>query len=286
MISGNVVRDARPKSHRYANGRAIQVRGYYADRPLTNVSVDDNEIERCVVQDGNVLEVSGNASHVRVAGNRLVDNTGIALNVTGGTRPPAYKHWDLQVSDVVVANDAVARTIGAGAVGIYVQASRDVRVVHNRVSRSAWGIYVTSEYPGVHSRNVTIADNTVSDNVEAGILVGSPFFPTTVIGATVERNVVIRNGAFEGGNGGNFGIGRARHVSVRRNRFVASDDHVLTYLGSPYKDITLDDNCYDSHTHNPAKARFGYAATEYVGFRRYQTATRQDRSSTFGPSCD
>jgi hypothetical protein len=284
-IARNVVHDVTPKPHRYANGRAIQVRGYYASRPLTGISVDNNEIARCAVQDGNVLEISGNTSHDHVNGNRLHD-TGIALNVTGGTRPPIYKRWDLQVSDVVVGSNDVKRTLGAGAVGIYVQASRDVEVEHNRVSRSSWGIYVTSEYPGVHSRDVTISDNVVTDNVEAGILVGSPFFPTTVIGATVDRNSVLHNGAFEGGNGGNFGIGRARHVRVRNNQFVASDDHVLTYLGAPYKDILLDENCYDSHTHQAAKARFGYAGTQYVGFKPYQAATHQDRSSTFGPSCD
>jgi hypothetical protein len=205
-----------------------------------------------------------------------------------GTPQRPFRTIQHGLNVAVVPGDVVRVRGGTyfGAIGIYVQASRYVRVVHNRVSRSAWGIYVTSEYPGVHSRDVTIADNTVSDNVEAGILVGSPFFPTTVVGATVERNVVLRNGTFEGGNGGNFGIGRARHVSVRRNRFVTSDDHVLTYLGSPYKEIALEDNCYGSHTLNAAKARFGYAATEYVGFRRYQRATGQDRSSTFGPSCD
>lgn len=285
-INGNTVHDVRPKSHRYANGRAIQVRGFYANRALMAVTVENNEIERCVVQDGNVLEVSGNTSQVRVHGNRLRDDTGIALNITGGTRPPQYKRWDLQVSDVVVADNEVSQTLGSGAVGIYIQASRNVLVENNRVSRSEWGIYVTSEYPRVHSRDITISENTVSDNAEAGLLVGSPFFPTAVIGATVEHNVVVHNGAFEGSNGGNFGIGRARHVTARHNRFVASDQHVLTYLGSPYEDIRLDGNCYDSRTHNAARARFGYAATQYVGFKRYQAATHQDRSSTFGPSCD
>lgn len=285
-VADTIVHDVRPKSHRYANGRAIQVRGFYADRALTGVSIENNVIERCVVQDGNVLEVSGNTSHVRVRGNRLVDNAGIALNVTGGTRPPLYERWDLQVSDVVVAHNEVSRTLGSGAVGIYIQASRNVLAENNEVSRSQWGVYVTSEYPGVHSREVTIEDNTISDNVEAGLLIGSPFFPTAVIGATVEHNTVVHNGAFEGGNGGNFGIGRARHVKVRHNRFVASDQHVLTYLGVPYTDVTLDDNCYDSRTHDAGRARFGYAAVQYVGFARYQAATHQDGSSTFGQSCD
>jgi hypothetical protein len=210
------------------------------------------------------------------------DNTGIALNVTGGTRPPAYTRWRLQVRDVLVAGNSIDSTLGKGAIGLYVQASKDVQVRSNRVTHSLWGIYVTSEYPGVHSQDVAISKNVIVDNTEAGLLVGSPFFPTTVLGATVDDNVVMHNGAFEGGNGGNFGIGRARRVSVHRNRFVASDENVLTYLGAPYDDVTLDENCYDDPKHDPTTARFGYAGTEYVGFTRYRTATGQDRSSTFG----
>jgi hypothetical protein len=230
QIVGNFVHDVKPQPHKYANGRAIQVRGYDRTRALSDVVVADNEIDRCDVQDGNVLEISGNASHVRVAGNRLRDNTGIALNVTGGTRPPAYTRWRLQVRDVLVAGNSIDSTLGKGAIGLYVQASKDVQVRSNRVIHSLWGIYVTSEYPGVHSQDVAISKNVIVDNTEAGLLVGSPFFPTTVLGATVDDNVVMYNGAFESGNGGNFGIGRARDVSVHRNRFVASDENVLTYL--------------------------------------------------------
>jgi hypothetical protein len=286
VIAKNFVHDVRPKAHVYANGRAIQVRGFYADRALTNVVVANNEIVGCTVQDGNVLEISGNSSHVRVQGNVLRSNRGIALNVTGGTRPPAYKRWSIQVRDVLVVGNDVEETLGAGAIGLYIQASSAVQVRGNRVAGNAWGIYVTSEYPGVHSENVAIAENFVHDNLEAGLLVGSPFFPTTVLGATVEGNVVVHNGAFEAGNGGNFGVGRARGVTVRANHFIAADAHVLTYLGAPYQDVTLDRNCYDDPKHDPARARFGYAGKAYVGFARYQAATGQDRASTFGPSCN
>jgi len=284
-ILDNDVHDVEPAPHHYANGRAIQVRGFYAVRALTNVLIAGNSIERCAVQDGNVLEVSGNSTHVRVLSNRMRGNRGIALNITGGTHPPAYTRWRLQVADVVVAGNTVEATAGSGSVGIYIQASRSVDVRMNRVTHNAWGLYVTSEYPRVHSRDVTIADNVVTENSEAGILVGSPFFPTVVLGATATGNTVLRNGANESGNGGNFGIGRARNVEVRKNRLVAADDQVLTYLGAPYTGISLDDNCYDDRSHDPATAEFQYAGTSYVGFNRYRSATGQDRNSAFARSC-
>ncbi len=281
-IADTIVRDVKPAAHTYANGRAIQVRGYDASHALTNVVVADNEIDRCTVQDGNILEVSGNASHVRIVGNRMRDNRGIALNVTGGTHPPRYVRWRLQVSNVLVAGNTVDSTSGAGAIGIYVQASRSVEVRHNTVARSGWGMYVTSEYPHVHSSDITIAYNVITDNAEAGLLVGSPFFPTTVLGAVVTGNTVLRNGAYESGNGGNFGIGRARNVAVRNNQLVAADDQPLTYLGAPYTGVTLNENCYDDASHNSAGARFQYAGQTYVGFKRYRSQTGEDRSSRFG----
>lgn len=286
QISGNTVHDVKPAPHKYANGRGIQVRGYYSGRALTNVLVQDNEVERCTVQDGNVVEISGNAAHVRVIGNRMADNSGIALNVTGGTDPPSYRRWRLQVHDVIVADNVVDSTFGSGAIGVYIQASHAVEVRHNRVSHSAWGLYVTSEYPHVHSGDVAIVDNVVMNNSEAGVLVGSPFFPTSVLGATVTGNVVFRNGAYESGNGGNFGIGRARNVTVRENRLVAADNQPLTYLGAPYSAVTLDRNCYDDANHDPATAAFGYAGKTYVGFNRYRVSTGQDESSSFGRACD
>ena len=282
QITNNYVHDVRPALHKYANGRAIQVRGYDRTHALTNVLVSGNVIERCTVQDGNVLEISGNTAHDRVLHNRLSDNSGIALNVTGGTHPPVYTRWGLQVRDVLVSGNQVDSSRGSGAIGLYVQASSLVVVRGNRVTHNAWGLYVTSEYPGVHSRNVTIAGNFISDNTEAGLLVGSPFFPTTVLDAIVERNVVVHNGAFESGNGGNFGIGRARRVTVRGNAFVASDDNALTYLGAPYQDVSLNENCYDDYNHDAATALFGYAGQSYKGFSRYRSATGQDGSSVFG----
>lgn len=234
----------------------------------------------------NILEVSGNSRRIRLMKNLLRDNRGIALNVTGGTKPPAYTRWKIQVADALVADNEIETTIGSGAIGLYIQASRNVQVRHNRVERSAWGLYVTSEYPGVHSQSIIVANNVVADNSEAGILIGSPFFPTTVIGAAVDDNIVLHNGAFENGNGGNFGIGRARHVSVHGNRFVASDKNALTYLGTPYEDVSLDRNCYDDLEHNAKTARFRYAGQIYVGFSNYRKATHQDKSSTFGRSCD
>ncbi|HEY2476119.1 MAG TPA: right-handed parallel beta-helix repeat-containing protein [Candidatus Cybelea sp.] len=285
-IADNDVYDVKPAPHEYANGRAIQVRGFYADRPLTNIVISNNRIQRCVVQDGNVLEISGNSSRVTVTNNRLQANRGIALNVTGGTKPPSYTRWTLQVSDVLVAGNQIDGTFGAGAIGLYVQASRRVTVRHNRVEHSGFALYVTSEYPLVHSRNVTIEDNVVRDNAEAGILIGSPFFKTTVLGASVSGNTVLHNGTYESGNGGNFGIGRAIGVRVHKNHLIASDDNALVYLGAPYRAVTLDENCYDTPSHIAKTAQFGYAGKVYAGFSRYQKATRQDGSSTFGRSCD
>jgi hypothetical protein len=286
QVVNNYVHDIVPLAHKYANGRAIQIRGYYEGRPLTDVVVARNTIERCTVQDGNILEISGNSSQIQVIRNHMAENRGIALNVTGGTRPPAYARWRLQVRDVLVAGNEIDTTNGSGAIGLYIQASRAVQARHNRVARSGFGLYVTSEYRGVHSQEITVADNVVIDNAEAGILIGSPFFTTTVLGATVEDNAVMHNGALESGNGGNFGIGRARQVRVHGNRFVASDPDVLIDLGAPYEDVKLDGNCYDDPGHSPGAARFGYAGTTYTGFSRYRDATRQDQSSTFGRSCD
>jgi hypothetical protein len=286
QISDNDVHDIVPAAHKYANGRAIQVRGYYADRALTNVFISHNRIERCVVQDGNVLEVSGNASALRVVGNAMRANRGIALNITGGTKPPAYSRWKLQVRDVLVEGNTIDETFGAGAIGLYIQASANVRVRQNTVERSAFGLLVDSEYPGVHSRNVAVESNTVANNAEAGILIGSPFFKTTVLDATVTGNTVMHNGALESGNGGNFGIGRALGVVVHANHLIASDDDALVYLGAPYRSVTLDENCYDTPSHMPKTARFGYAGKVYTSFSRYQTATRQDHSSNFGSTCD
>ena len=281
-IASTRIENVRPKPHVYANGRGIQVRGYDRNRALTNVAIVGNTIEHCVVQDGNVLEISGNTAGARILANHLFENTGIALNVTGGTHPPMYGRWNLQVRDVLVQGNTVESTRGSGGIGLYIQGSANVRVTGNRVTGNSWGLYVTSEYPQVHSRNVAIAGNFISDNTEAGLLVGSPFFPTTVLGATVVDNVVIHNGAFESGNGGNFGIGRARNVHVHGNRFVAADEQVLTDLGAPYESVTLDENCYDDPKHIAATAMFGYAGKTYTGFSRYRSATGQDRSSRFG----
>ncbi|MBV8117042.1 MAG: right-handed parallel beta-helix repeat-containing protein [Candidatus Eremiobacteraeota bacterium] len=282
QVANNTVHDVAPPPGKYANGRAIQVRGFFADRPLTNVVVRANVIARCVAQDGNVLEVSGNASGVKVIDNVLRDNGGAALNITGGTKPPYYTRWKLHVRNVTVAGNHISATTGKYALGLYVQASQDVRVLDNTVTTSVYGIYVASEYPGVNSQSITISGNVVTDNAKAGVWIGTPYHPTTVMGATVTGNIAERNGA---GDGENLGIGRAENVTVTGNQFVAADTIELLDLGKPYVNVTLDKNCYDDPGHQPAAAIYQYEGKTYTGFDTYRAATHQDARSTFGPPC-
>ena len=282
-IQRNVVHDVTPKPHKYANGRAISVRGFLAGRALTNVVVSGNEIERCTVTDGNILEVSGNADDVTVSDNTMRDNVGTALSITGGTRPPAYSRWSLEVRNVQVDDNSITDTSGPAAIGLYVQASKNVEVLRNRVIRSKFGIYVDSEYPGVDSQDIHVNSNMIQDNSEAGLWLGTPFFRTTLMGASAIGNVVLRNGP--GVGDANFGIGQARDITVERNQFASSDSDELAYFGAPYRNVKLDRNCYDDPSHQSAGARFSYAGTTYRGFSTYQAATHQDASSTFGPPC-
>jgi hypothetical protein len=282
QIVNNDVHDVSPQPHQYANGRAIQVRGFFANRPLTNVVVQGNEIDRCVEQDGNVLEVSGNTDGVRVTHNTLQDDGGNALNVTGGTNPPTYSRWKLQVRNVEVSDNRISATTGHYALGLYIQASLNVRVLRNHVSTSVFGLLVSSEYPGVNSQDITVADNVVTDNSKAGLWIGTPYHKTTVIHATVVGNTVVHNGV---GDGENLGIGGAKGVMVTQNQFVAADNIELVFLGKPFIDIALNNNCYDDPGHSPSSAQFNYGGKTHVGFDAYRLATHQDRSSTFGPPC-
>jgi hypothetical protein len=166
----------------------------FANRPLTNVVVRANVISRCVAQDGNVLEVSGNASGIKVIDNVLRGNGGAALNITGGTKPPHYTRWELRVRNVVVSGNRISDTTGKYALGLYIQASQGVPALGNTVTVSAYGLYVASEYTGVSLQNITIAGNVVTDNAKAGIWIGTPYHRTTVVGATVTGNVAERNG--------------------------------------------------------------------------------------------
>jgi hypothetical protein len=282
QIVNNTIHDVAPPPNKFANGRAIQVRGFFANRPLTNVVVRANVIARCVAQDGNVLEVSGNASGIKVIDNVLRGNGGAALNITGGTKPPYYTRWKLQVRNVVVSGNRISDTTGKYALGLYIQASKGVAALGNTVTASVYGLYVASEYTGVSSQNITVAGNVVTDNAKAGIWIGTPYHRTTVMGATVTDNVAERNGV---GDGENFAIGRAENVTVTGNQFVAADNIELLYLGKPYTNVTLNQNCYDDPSHQPAGALYQYAGGSYTGFDTYRAATHQDARSTFGPPC-
>jgi hypothetical protein len=292
-----------------ANALGLAVYGSNPSTPLSNVTIDGNQLDHLTLGCSESLAVDGNVQNWSVTHNVIHDNNNIGIDAIGfePTLTGKYRYTQRnRARNGTIAGNTVSRIRSRGnpaywedgqwcncADGIYVDGGAHIKILRNRVRGSDIGIEVAAENARGRADHVLVHRNVVTGSLFTGITTGGYCNGAEDCGAV--RTGASRHNTFTGnvlrGNNrlddGSPEILQQYHVFdavFAGNSVTATNSgHVLygTVPGADGARNRSDHNRFRTVGGSRSTAEFGWAGAVYKGFDAYRAATGQDAHSTF-----
>jgi hypothetical protein len=267
----------------------VSVYGSSLTTPISNVVIDGNQIYHCQPADSETLTLNGNVSNFQITHNIVHDDNNIGIDMIGGEFGifglPGPKAGLPVTRNGVCSHNTVyhihANYGGGFAAGIYVDGGQNITLAENISYQNDLGLEVGAENPGYVASHVTVENNLLYLNTQAGLVFGG--FDQTV-GRTKNcsfiNNTVYRNDTLNTGNG-QLWIQWASSNLVTNNIFYAAANNVLIGSGGGGNvGNVLDHNLYFA-TSGANNAEFDWNSAAYSSFAAYRKGTGEDAHSIF-----
>jgi len=181
---------------------AIKVDAGNGTYAITNVKIENNQVNNCATGWGEAVTLTGNVNGFSVTGNRVYDiaNIGIVAagnyTSTGATSNNQARNGTIALNEVYNCMSAVANSAG-----IYVDGALNVTVQRNEVYKCGVGIAVGSEQNtatgnGGQSTGHIVNNNSVYNNVITGAIFGGVIgsgYTTSVGNTKIFNNTFYKN---------------------------------------------------------------------------------------------
>lgn len=163
---------------RNAHGIAVYGTSSSAQNNFNHIVIDNNEVANLKLDLSEAIAVNGNVDSFEVTNNKVHDNNiGIVLIGHEGVSPVAALD---QARNGIVCNNIVHHNSSFTntsyneytADGIYVDGGKEIIIEQNQSYENDLGIEVASEHAGKSASQITVRDNTISDNIMSGIAIG------------------------------------------------------------------------------------------------------------------
>jgi hypothetical protein len=288
-ITGEVLRAQDGLNTGYG-GSGIQVYGSSLTDPYTDIVINGNVVYNCKPGDDSTETVTfnGNIDGFQVNNNIIHDDNNIGIAMIGG-EPDAFG-LNAPMPNLPQARDGVCshNTVyhihadygGGYAAGIYVDGGENITVSDNVSHNNDLGLEVGSENAGVIASGVTVEDNILYRNTQAGLVFGG--YDSTVgrvANCQFINNTLYQNDTLGLGNG-EVWIQYASNCTVENNLIVSTNQGLIIDGDVGSANNTVDYNLFWSPD-GPANAVFMRNAQEFDGFSEYQAQTPWDHDSAF-----
>lgn len=125
------------------------------------------------------IAVNGNVDSFEVTNNKVYDNNNIRIVLIGHEGVSRVAALD-QARNGIVRNNIVHHNSSINntsyneysADGIYVDGGKEIIIEQNQSYENDLGIEVASEHAGKSASQITVTDNTISNNIMSGIAIG------------------------------------------------------------------------------------------------------------------
>ena len=228
----------------------IAVYGTNATTPLSNVTVDGNEVTRCKTGWSESMVLNGNVEHFVVSHNKVHDNDNIGIDFIGfeGECPtPALDQARNGVcTDNVVYNITSYGNPAYGkdrsADGLYVDGGKNIVIERNRVDHCDIAIELASEHQGKSTSGITVRNNFVSRSFQGNLEMGGYAADK---GKAVDC-VLVNNTTYQGKGGEIVVQNNCHRITIKNNILVRTDASVgyIVQWGTNNTDMTVDNNLY------------------------------------------
>ncbi len=172
----NIDHNGTTKSGTDAHG--IAVHGTSGTASLDNIIIDGNQLYSMKLGSSEALVINGNVTNWQVTNNIIHDVNNIGIDAIGaeGTAPANDQARDglIAYNDVYNINSAgnVAYGNERSAGCIYVDGGTRITIEYNKAHNCNIGVEIASEWPGKSTSFVTIRNNFIYNNTDAGISMG------------------------------------------------------------------------------------------------------------------
>jgi hypothetical protein len=275
------------------NGFGIAVYGTDAKAPITDLTIDGNEVHHLKTGSSESLVVNGNVTNFRITHNVVHDNNNIGIDVIGFERTAPDPGVD-QARDGVVSGNLVYNITSRGnpaygeeqnSDGIYVDGGTRVLIEQNVMHDVDFGIELASEHKDRATSYITARNNLIYHSHTAGVSIGG-YAPERghTDHCTVVNNTLYENDTSATGSG-EFQMQWNMADDVFENNIVYAGSRCLVASNKSQVDkskppVIIDHNLYYCASGAQASTWAG-TSTTVTGFDKYVEATGNDRHSHF-----
>jgi parallel beta-helix repeat protein len=278
-----------------SNALGLLIAGTDGATPLSQITIDGNELDHLVLGCSESLTVNGNVQNFEVTNNRVHDNNNIGIDAIGFEHVSPDPATD-QARDGVIRGNVVYNIDSRGmfglppngaysdssADGIYLDGAARVVVERNLVHHADLGIELASEMAGTNTSNCVARNNIVYNSVVVGISIGG--YSSSVGGTAncaVVNNTLYDNDTRGSGSGELQIMFNATGNTIQNNIVSASAQGVLVSNVAAYSSsqATLDYNLYSAPAGAPTL--WSSAGSSSTSLAAFKASTSMDGHSAF-----
>jgi Right handed beta helix region len=278
---------------RGGNGFGIAVYGTDAKTPISDLTIDGNEVHHLKTGSSESLVVNGNVTHFRITHNVVHDNNNIGIDVIGFERTAPDPAVD-QARDGLVSGNLVYNITSRGnpaygndqsSDGIYVDGGTRVLIEQNVIHDVDFGIELASEHQDRATSYITARNNLIFHCNTAGVSIGG-YAPER---GRTDHCWVVNNTLYENDTAGT-GSGELQMQwnmadDIFENNIVYAGPRCLIAVNKSRVDgnhapVTIDHNLY--YCDSGSKTSIWVESSDRVtGFDKYVQSTANDTHSDF-----
>lgn len=230
------------------------------------------------------IAVNGNVDSFEVTNNKVHDNNNIGIVLIGheGVSPVAALD---QARNGVVRNNIVHHYSSINnssyneysADGIYMDGGKEIIIEQNQSYENDLGIEVASEHAGKNASQITVRDNTISNNIMSGIAIGGYDSQQGYAeNNTITNNVIYKNDTKDQESGQIELNYDTRNNIITNNQIYASNSRI--FISNNFNKNTgnkLDYNHYYGEF-DQSNGLWQWKRKTYKGFSSYQAGMNQE----------
>jgi len=251
----------------------------YGTGAIQNVTIDGNTVHDSQTGFSEGIAVNGNVDGFDITNNLVYNISNIGIDAIGheGTASVNDQARNGTIKGNVVRD---CKSPYATSAGIYVDGATDVIIENNEVYNCQWGIEVGCENADKTTSDITVRNNFIYNNDDAGIAIGGFNYPFDdgslpdpneeesgkVIDCSIINNSCYNNDKIDGSIGGESGelsISYTENCTIANNIFYTKNNDLVN-LGRS-ENLTLDYNLYYK-----------------TGVANYGFISNQDANSSYG----
>lgn len=267
-----------------AHGIAVYGTSSNAQNNLNHIVIDNNEVANLKLGLSEAIAVNGNVESFEVTNNKVHDNNNIGIVLIGheGVSPVAALD---QARNGIVRNNIVHHNSSFNntsyneysADGIYVDGGKEIIIEKNQSYENDLGIEVASEHAGKSASQITVRDNTISNNIMSGIALGGYDSQQGYAeNNTITNNIIYKNDTRDQESGQIELNYDTRNNVITNNHIYASNSPI--FISNNFNKNTgnkLDYNHYYGEF-DQNNSLWQWKRKTYKGFSTYQASMNQE----------